>query len=234
MAIITTEKYQSAAVEGIRNPILQDALANLQERLGKGAAEAYRRLIDDFGHTQERLAQDAAERLKVPLAELPARVGKLLEERKEAQKQIDDLKADFARANLAVVAQYKGLSVAQVTGLRTELRKVDGRFKVIKNTLARRAAAEAEAAFEERFRHGRLPEDMPQVTLAGGEDGLPVAQMLKQAGLTASTTEAVRMIEQGGVRLDGARLEDRALRIARGRTVVAQVGKRKVARITVT
>jgi tyrosyl-tRNA synthetase len=75
---------------------------------------------------------------------------------------------------------------------------------------------------------------MPQVTLAGGEDGLPVAQMLKQAGLTASTTEAVRMIEQGGVRLDGARLEDRALRIARGRTVVAQVGKRKVARITVT
>jgi len=96
------------------------------------------------------------------------------------------------------------------------------------------AAAEAEAAFEERFRHGRLPEDMPQVTLAGGEDGLPVAQMLKQAGLTASTTEAVRMIEQGGVRLDGARLEDRALRIARGRTVVAQVGKRKVARITVT
>jgi tyrosyl-tRNA synthetase len=96
------------------------------------------------------------------------------------------------------------------------------------------AAVEAEAAFEERFRHGRLPEDMPQVTLTGGEEGLPVAQMLKQAGLTASTTEAVRMIEQGGVRLDGARLEDRALRIARGQTVVAQVGKRKVARITVT
>jgi len=96
------------------------------------------------------------------------------------------------------------------------------------------AAEEAEAAFEERFRHGRLPEDMPQVTLAGGEEGLPVAQMLKQAGLTASTTEAVRMIEQGGVRLNGARLEDRALRIVRGQTVVAQVGKRKVARITVT
>jgi tyrosyl-tRNA synthetase len=96
------------------------------------------------------------------------------------------------------------------------------------------AAGEAEVAFEERFRHGRLPEDMPQVTLAGGEEGLPVAQMLKQAGLTASTTEAVRMIEQGGVRLDGARLEDRALRIVRGQTVVAQVGKRKVARITVT
>ncbi len=60
--------------------------------------------------------------------------------RTEKQKQIDALKDDFARANLAVVAQYKGLSVAQVTGLRTELRKVDGRFKVVKNTMARRAA----------------------------------------------------------------------------------------------
>ncbi len=96
------------------------------------------------------------------------------------------------------------------------------------------AAKDAEAAFEERFRHGRLPEDMPQVTLRGSAEGLPVVQVLKQAGLTASTTEAARMIEQGGVRLDGARLEDRALRIARGQTVVAQVGKRKVARITVS
>jgi len=95
------------------------------------------------------------------------------------------------------------------------------------------AAREAEAAFEERFRHGRLPEDVPQVTLSGTDEGLPVVQALKQAGLTASTTEAARMIEQGGVRLDGARLEDRTLRIARGQTVVAQVGKRKVARITV-
>jgi tyrosyl-tRNA synthetase len=96
------------------------------------------------------------------------------------------------------------------------------------------AAGDAEAAFEERFRHGRLPEDMPQVTLRGPAEGLPVVQALKQAGLTASTTEAARMIEQGGVRLDGARLEDRALRLTRGQTVVAQVGKRKLARITVT
>jgi len=96
------------------------------------------------------------------------------------------------------------------------------------------AARDAEAAFEERFRHGRLPEDMPEITLTGTAEGLPVVQLLKQAGLTASTTEAARMIEQGGVRLDGARLDDRALRIARGQTVVAQVGKRKVARITVT
>ena len=96
------------------------------------------------------------------------------------------------------------------------------------------AAREAEAAFEQRFRHGQLPEDIPQVTLVGADDGLAVVQALKQAGLSASTTEALRMIEQGGVRLDGTRIEDRARRIARGETVVAQVGKRKVARITVT
>jgi len=63
--------------------------------------------------------------------------------RTEKQDQIDGLKTEFARANLAVVAQYKGLSVAQVTSLRTELRKVDGRFLVVKNTMARRAIAEA-------------------------------------------------------------------------------------------
>jgi tyrosyl-tRNA synthetase len=61
-----------------------------------------------------------------------------------------------------------------------------------------------------------------------------VAQMLKQAGLTPSTTEAVRMIEQGGVRLDGERVADKALRIPAGATLVAQVGKRKFARIKVS
>jgi tyrosyl-tRNA synthetase len=72
---------------------------------------------------------------------------------------------------------------------------------------------------------------MPEVELTAPEGGLPVAQMLKQAGLTASTTEAMRMIEQGGVRLDGERLTDRALKVAGGVTIVAQVGKRKFARI---
>jgi tyrosyl-tRNA synthetase len=97
--------------------------------------------------------------------------------------------------------------------------------------------AEAEAAlteFEARFRHGELPEDMPEVTLAVPAGGLPVLQMLKQAGLTPSTTEATRMIEQGGVRLNGERLSDRLLKLNAGETIVAQVGKRKFARIRLT
>jgi len=95
-----------------------------------------------------------------------------------------------------------------------------------------KAAESAETEFEQRFRHGALPEDMPEVTLHAPEGGLQVSQMLRQAGLVPSVNEAVRMIEQGGVRLDGERLSDKARRMTRGTTVVAQVGKRKFARIT--
>jgi len=95
------------------------------------------------------------------------------------------------------------------------------------------AAMRALADFEARFRQGALPEDLPEVQLAAEEGGLPLAQALKQAQLTASTSEALRMIEQGGVKLDGERVSDRGLKLAKGTVAVAQVGKRKFARITV-
>jgi len=98
-----------------------------------------------------------------------------------------------------------------------------------------KAAAEAALAdFEARFRQGAIPDEMPEVTLIGGADGLPISQVLKQAGLTASTSDALRMIDQGGVKLDGEKLSDKALKLKTGRSVVAQVGKRKFARITVS
>jgi tyrosyl-tRNA synthetase len=78
-----------------------------------------------------------------------------------------------------------------------------------------------------------MPEDMPEAKLKADGDGLALVQVLKQAGLTASTSEALRMIEQGGVRLDGARVSDKALRVTRGSTVVVQIGKRKFARVTI-
>ena len=96
------------------------------------------------------------------------------------------------------------------------------------------AAAEAALAdFEARFRQGAMPDEMPEITLIGGADGLPISQVLKQAGLCASTSDALRMIDQGGVKLDGAKLSDKALKLKAGEIVVAQVGKRKFARITV-
>jgi tyrosyl-tRNA synthetase len=98
-------------------------------------------------------------------------------------------------------------------------------------------AASAERAvedFDARHKAGAMPDDMPEVAIAAGGKPMTVAQILKQAGLTGSTSESLRMIEQGGVRVDGERCEDRALSIAPGRTVVLQVGKRKFARVTLS
>lgn len=95
------------------------------------------------------------------------------------------------------------------------------------------AAARALAEFEARFQKGVLPDDMPAISLPGAEGGLSVPQLLKQAGLVASTSEAIRQIAGGGVRLDGERVADKGLSVPVGATVVAQVGKRKFARVTI-
>jgi len=96
-----------------------------------------------------------------------------------------------------------------------------------------KAAVDALAEFEARFRQGVLPEDMPEFTLAAPGGHIAIANLLKQAGLVASTSEALRMIDQGGVKLDGEKVSDRGLQIKSGAVVVAQVGKRKFGRITV-
>ena len=96
-----------------------------------------------------------------------------------------------------------------------------------------RAADAAEQAFNERFRAGAAPDDMPELTLASETaGGLGIAAVLKLAGLAPSTSEAVRNLEQGGVKVDGERVSDRALRLETG-TYVIQVGKRKWARVTI-
>ncbi|KON80833.1 tyrosine--tRNA ligase [Azoarcus sp. PA01] len=96
---------------------------------------------------------------------------------------------------------------------------------------SRAAADDALADFEARFQRGALPDDMPEVNVTVGEGGLPVFQVVKQAGLTGSTSEALRMIEQGAVRLNGERVEDKGLVLQRDQTVVLQVGKRKFASV---
>ena len=94
------------------------------------------------------------------------------------------------------------------------------------------AADAAAASFAARFSRNETPEDMPEVRI-GAKGALAIPQVLKQAGLAASASEALRLIEQGGVRIDGARVSDKALKLARGATVVVQVGKRKFARVIV-
>jgi tyrosyl-tRNA synthetase len=92
------------------------------------------------------------------------------------------------------------------------------------------AADAAEQDFVNRSRGG-IPDDIPELTLGGAP--LAIGALLKQAGLVPSTSEAMRMIEQGGVRIDGAVVADKALKVDTG-TVVVQVGKRKFARVVLT
>ena len=89
--------------------------------------------------------------------------------------------------------------------------------------------------FETRFKRGALPDDMPEMSIQEeNDDGLPLVQILKQSGLTASTSEAIRMIKQGGVKLNGDKIKDKSLKIKSGETIIIQVGKRKFAKVSIT
>lgn len=96
------------------------------------------------------------------------------------------------------------------------------------------AATQAQENFVQRFQKNQIPDDMPEKQLNAGEDGLPVAIMLREAGLTSSTSESFRMIQQGAVKIDSEKVSDRNLRLNAGSTLVVQVGKRKFARITLS
>jgi len=105
-----------------------------------------------------------------------------------------------------------------------------------------RAAERAQADFEARFKHGATPETIPEVTVKVPGDArksasarvpeMAIMKVLKESQLVSSTSEALRMIEQGGVRMNGEKVTDKGLAVKRGDTVVLQVGKRKFARVT--
>jgi tyrosyl-tRNA synthetase len=131
------------------------------------------------------------------------------------------------------------LSFEDMAGIRAKKKAVEGganprdvKFgfarEIVERFHGKAAAEKAADGFNARFREGALPEEMPEMTLS--EASLP--QLLKQAGLVPSASEANRVIEQGGVKIDGEKVSDRALKLARGRSFVIQVGKRKAARIT--
>ena len=88
--------------------------------------------------------------------------------------------------------------------------------------------------FEARFKRGALPDDIPETIIQTQENALPLIQLLKQTGLTTSTSEAIRLIKQGGIKLDNEKIEDKAVQITQGETVIIQVGKRKFAKVTIT
>jgi len=113
----------------------------------------------------------------------------------------------------------------------------DAKFELAMEITARfHSQSDAERArqvFIDRFRKGAVPEDMPEKKLEAGPEGLPIANMLKLAELVSSTSEAIRMIKQGAVKIGGEKVDDPKLRIEQGAQIVVQVGKRKWAQISV-
>jgi len=127
--------------------------------------------------------------------------------------------------SLAEIAQFR----ADVDGGRNPRDiKVLLAQEVVERFHSREAAEAALADFDNRARGG-IPDDIAEVAVAGAPLG--IGQLLKQAGLCASTSEALRMVEQGGVRIDGAVISDKARKVEAG-SFVLQVGKRKFARVT--
>ncbi len=97
---------------------------------------------------------------------------------------------------------------------------------------SRSDAERAHQAFVSRFRKGQIPDEMPEPVLQTGGEGMPIANLLKEAGLVKSTSEAMRMIKQGAVRIDGERISDNSIKVETGSVQVYQVGKRRFARVT--
>jgi tyrosyl-tRNA synthetase len=94
-------------------------------------------------------------------------------------------------------------------------------------------AVSAREGFIAQFAKGAIPDDIPEHVFEAGDEAYPIANLLKDVGLCSSTSEAMRMIQQGAVKIDGEKVSDKALRITKGTEAVFQVGKRKFARVSI-
>ncbi len=128
---------------------------------------------------------------------------------------------------------------AEIEALRYEvdsgMNPRDVKFQLAEEIIARfhdaTAARRAKDDFIARFQKGVLPENMPVVELRVSQDGVSIAGLLKGAGLTASTSESLRMLEQGAVRINGERVEDKGLHFVGSTVLLVQVGKRRIAKV---
>jgi tyrosyl-tRNA synthetase len=130
---------------------------------------------------------------------------------------------------LSAVEQWK----AQVAKGRNPMEiKIEFAKEIVTRFHTKAAAEKAHADFEARFKQGEMPEEIPEHSIAVDGEPLLLTQILKRVGLTASTSEAGRMIDQGGVRLNGEKVSDKGLALGKGQRFVVQVGKRKFARVS--
>ena len=86
-------------------------------------------------------------------------------------------------------------------------------------------------AFLQRFQKGQMPDDIPSISVDVGTEGMPLANLLKNCEMTSSTSEAMRLVKQGGVKIDSVKIEDPKMLIMKGQESIYQVGKRKFLKI---
>jgi len=132
-------------------------------------------------------------------------------------------------ATLETIAQWKAQVAA---GDNPRNIKVGFAQEIVARFHGQAAAEKALQDFQTRAKGG-IPDDVPEVAVAIDGDSISISQLLKQAGLVESTSEAMRAVQQGGVKLDSVKVDDKNLSLTKGVTVVAQVGKRKFAKITI-
>lgn len=129
--------------------------------------------------------------------------------------------------------EIKALQAETVAGRNPRDAKVMLAQEIVARFHSQDAAVAALSEFEARFQKGVLPDDMPEVTVATTNGVIGVPQLLKAANLVDSTSEAMRMMAAGAVKIDGEKVTEKSATVAAGSVVVAQVGKRKFARISV-
>jgi tyrosyl-tRNA synthetase len=123
--------------------------------------------------------------------------------------------------------EIAGLKKAVEEGMNPKQVKIELALEIVERFHDKAAAQKALEDFETRFTRNEIPEDLPEITVTAGS----IAQVLKEAGLVDSTSEAYRMIEQKAVKIDGEKVTDKQLVLCGGATIVIQVGKRKFAKV---
>ncbi|MDA0822957.1 MAG: tyrosine--tRNA ligase [Proteobacteria bacterium] len=140
----------------------------------------------------------------------------------------------FELLSFRTIVDIERLREATQAGRNPKEAKIELAKEIVARFHGTAAAGAADEAFNRRFAQGELPDVIPEVTRPAGKAGLVLANLLQELDLTASTSESHRMVKQGAVRLDGEKATDSRQLITGGQTLVIQVGKRRIVRVTLT
>lgn len=139
----------------------------------------------------------------------------------------------FELLSFRPTSELRRLRDAVESGMNPRDAKFELAMEIVDRFHGSGAGARERDAFIARFQKGALPDDLPQVTVQAPSGSVGLARLIKEAGLADSTSEATRLVRQGAVRLGGEKVEDPSLEFGPGTVLVLQVGKRRVARVTV-